>query len=113
MLYPVYVHKDQDSAYGLTFPDFEGCFSAESPAYTLRENSTFRSYYFQGGLPSRKGLIPSYFNQSADGKFAAKGDEVDLPTNIHSIVNRVFDLVGEEKEPKTAENTATETKASV
>jgi len=28
MLYPVYVHKDQDSAYGLTFPDFEGCFSA-------------------------------------------------------------------------------------
>lgn len=28
MLYPVYVHKDQDSAYGLTFPDFDGCFSA-------------------------------------------------------------------------------------
>ena len=28
MLYPVYVHRDQDSAYGLTFPDFEGCFSA-------------------------------------------------------------------------------------
>ena len=28
MLYPVYVHKDEDTAYGLTFPDFEGCFSA-------------------------------------------------------------------------------------
>lgn len=28
MLYPVYVHKDADSAYGLTFPDFPGCFSA-------------------------------------------------------------------------------------
>lgn len=28
MLYPVYVHKDPDSAYGLTFPDFPGCFSA-------------------------------------------------------------------------------------
>lgn len=28
MLYPVYVHKDEDSAYGLTFPDFPGCFSA-------------------------------------------------------------------------------------
>ncbi|QDX16453.1 hypothetical protein C6W84_16873 (plasmid) [Acinetobacter baumannii] len=26
MLYPVYVHKD--IAYGLTFPDFEGCISA-------------------------------------------------------------------------------------
>ncbi|MEG0553655.1 MAG: hypothetical protein RR533_09065 [Carnobacterium sp.] len=61
----------------------------------------------------RKGLIPSYFNQGVDGKFAAKGDEVDLPTNIHAIVNRAFDLVGEKKEPKTAENTATDTKASV
>jgi predicted RNase H-like HicB family nuclease len=28
MLYPVYVHKDEDSAYGVTFPDFPGCFSA-------------------------------------------------------------------------------------
>lgn len=28
MLYPVYVHKEPNSAYGLTFPDFEGCFSA-------------------------------------------------------------------------------------
>lgn len=28
MLYPVYVHKDEVSAYGLTFPDFPGCFSA-------------------------------------------------------------------------------------
>jgi predicted RNase H-like HicB family nuclease len=28
MLYPGYVHKDQDSAYGLSFPDFPGCFSA-------------------------------------------------------------------------------------
>lgn len=28
MLYPAYVHKDKGSAYGLTFPDFPGCFSA-------------------------------------------------------------------------------------
>lgn len=28
MLYPVYVHKDANSAYGVTFPDFPGCFSA-------------------------------------------------------------------------------------
>ena len=27
MLYPVYVHKDDDSAYGATFPDFPGCFA--------------------------------------------------------------------------------------
>lgn len=28
MLYPVYVHKNEGSAYGMTFPDFPGCFSA-------------------------------------------------------------------------------------
>ncbi|KKW67386.1 CopG family transcriptional regulator [Lampropedia cohaerens] len=28
MLYPVYVHKDQESAYGAIFPDIPGCFAA-------------------------------------------------------------------------------------
>lgn len=28
MLYPVYIHKDQDSAYGATVPDLPGLFSA-------------------------------------------------------------------------------------
>lgn len=28
MLYPVYVHHDEGSAYGATVPDFEGCFAA-------------------------------------------------------------------------------------
>jgi predicted RNase H-like HicB family nuclease len=28
MMYPVYVHKDPETAYGVTFPDFPGCFSA-------------------------------------------------------------------------------------
>lgn len=28
MLYPIYVHKEQGSAYGAIFPDFPGCFTA-------------------------------------------------------------------------------------
>jgi len=28
MLYPIYVHKDEGSAYGATFPDVPGCFAA-------------------------------------------------------------------------------------
>ncbi|MEE8056915.1 MAG: type II toxin-antitoxin system HicB family antitoxin [Pseudomonadales bacterium] len=28
MLYPVYVHKDEGTAFGITVPDFPGCFSA-------------------------------------------------------------------------------------
>lgn len=27
MLYPAYIHKDEHSAYGVSFPDFPGCFS--------------------------------------------------------------------------------------
>lgn len=32
MLYPIYVHKDEGSAYGVAFPDFPGCFSAADNA---------------------------------------------------------------------------------
>ena len=28
MLYPIYVHKSEGSAYGAEFPDFPGCFAA-------------------------------------------------------------------------------------
>jgi len=28
MLYPIYVHKESNSAYGATFPDIPGCFAA-------------------------------------------------------------------------------------
>ena len=28
MFYPAYIHKDSDSAWSVTFPDFSGCFSA-------------------------------------------------------------------------------------
>lgn len=35
MLYPVYVHKDEGSAYGVTFPDFPGCFSAADDLESL------------------------------------------------------------------------------
>lgn len=28
MLYPIYVHKEDESAYGATFPDIPGCFAA-------------------------------------------------------------------------------------
>ncbi len=35
MLYPIYVHKDSNSAYGATFPDFPGCFAAADEAQDL------------------------------------------------------------------------------
>lgn len=35
MLYPVYVHKDDGSAYGAAFPDFPGCFAAADELQSL------------------------------------------------------------------------------
>ena len=35
MLYPIYVHKDQDSAYGAAFPDFPGCFAGSDELQDL------------------------------------------------------------------------------
>lgn len=35
MLYPIYVHKDEHSAYGASFPDFPGCFAAADELHAL------------------------------------------------------------------------------
>jgi len=35
MLYPIYVHKDEGSAYGAIFPDVPGCFAAADDINTL------------------------------------------------------------------------------
>lgn len=64
-------------------------------------------------LNIRKTLVPIYFNQNNDGKFASKGDEVDIPSNIHSIVNRALDIVSERKDPRTIESTFAENKPKV
>lgn len=35
MLYPIYVHKEDDSAYGAVFPDIPGCFAAADDIQAL------------------------------------------------------------------------------
>ncbi|ENU57116.1 hypothetical protein L291_1711 [Acinetobacter guillouiae MSP4-18] len=40
----------------------------------------------------RKNLIPSYFNQANDGKYAAKSDEVDMSI-VYTILDKVSNLV--------------------
>ncbi|MEN8367699.1 hypothetical protein [Acinetobacter bereziniae] len=40
----------------------------------------------------RKGLISSYFNQNTDGKFASKGDEVDMSI-VYTLLDKVSNLV--------------------
>lgn len=39
MRYPVVIHKDQDSDYGVTVPDLPGCFSAGSTVDEAIDNA--------------------------------------------------------------------------
>ncbi|SHI18900.1 type II toxin-antitoxin system HicB family antitoxin [Pollutimonas bauzanensis] len=39
MLYPIYVHKEPGSAYGIIFPDFPGCFSAADHIRDIAANA--------------------------------------------------------------------------
>lgn len=47
----------------------------------------------------RKGLIPSYFNQANDGKYASKSELMDIPPNITSIINNVLSSKKDESTP--------------
>lgn len=51
----------------------------------------------------RKGLIPSYFNQNADGKYAAKGDEVDMAL-VYNLLDKASNLVHGNKKESTESN---------
>lgn len=54
----------------------------------------------------RKGLISTYFNQNSDGKFASKGDEVDISTNMHNLLSQVISVVAEKKDSKPSTNSS-------
>ena len=59
MLYPIYVHKDADSAYGAAFPDFPGCFAAADD--------------LQG--------LPRAAQEAAEAHFGADDDPIPAPTS--------------------------------
>lgn len=42
----------------------------------------------------RKTLVPVYFSQDKDGKYATKGDEVDLSANTTSVIHKLIDVLG-------------------
>lgn len=49
MFYPAYVHKDLGSAYGVTLPDFPGCFAAADELQDLpRQVQEAVELHFEG-----------------------------------------------------------------
>lgn len=54
----------------------------------------------------RKGLISTYFSQNVDGKFASKGDEVDISANLFSLLSQTLTIVADKKEVKPQDDKA-------
>lgn len=44
-------------------------------------------------LSIRKQLIPTYFNQNADGKFAPKSEEIGLPSSLNTPIEKLIELL--------------------
>lgn len=65
MLYPIYVHKDEGSAYGATFPDFPGCFAAADDLQAL----------------------PRAAQEAAEAHFGADDDPIPAATSPEAWVN--------------------------
>lgn len=52
----------------------------------------------------RKELISTYFNQNNDGKYASKGDEIDLSSNITTILNNLIEKIPSKKDEPNSTN---------
>jgi len=59
MLYPAYVHHDEGSAYGLTFPDFPGCHAAadaQDDILAAAQEAVEAHFYGESDIPAASEL---------------------------------------------------------
>lgn len=58
--YPIYIHKEQDSCYGITFPDVPGCFAAADAltAIPAAVKEAFEAHFGTGKGPIPKPTTP-------------------------------------------------------
>lgn len=68
MLYPIYVHKVADSAYGVTFPDFPGCFSGADEAQDIPRlaQEAVEAHFFGDSDPIPAASTPDQWASSED-----------------------------------------------
>lgn len=68
MLYPVYVHKDEGSAYGAAFPDFPGCFAAADELQSLPRaaQEAFEAHFGADEVPIPAPTAPDAWADDAD-----------------------------------------------
>ena len=68
MRYVAFVHKDPDSAYGISFPDFPGCISAQDSMDDLIASGTEALAFHVRGME-------------------ADGEDIPAPRSLEEIIN--------------------------
>lgn len=68
MLYPVYVHKEPGSAYGVAFPDFPGCHAAADALQDLPKaaQEAVEAHYGADSEPIPAASAPEAWTSDAD-----------------------------------------------
>ncbi len=88
MRYPIVIHKDEGSCYGVTVPDLPGCFSA---GYTLDETFEMAREAIEGHCVSS--FPPRKLRESASRELASLYPrDVELPVNTVPIVKPCIQL---------------------
>jgi predicted RNase H-like HicB family nuclease len=87
MKYFAIVHKDHDSAYGVTFPDLAGCFSAADTEAEIISNAIEAlDLYFEDAeaadhpASDLSGIVANHRDDLADGAFIISVPLVPRPT---------------------------------
>ena len=80
MKFPVVLHKDADSDYGVTFPDVAGCFTAGASVSEALENA-------------QEALALHFEGLVADGDALPQAQEVDVHLNNPDFAGGVWAVV--------------------
>ena len=94
MLVPVVLHKDKDSDYGVTVPDFQGCFSAgDTVEEALAGAREAIELHLEGILADGEAIPQTSAVETLQGKRDYKGGVwylVDIdPTKISGLAKRI------------------------
>ena len=80
MKFPVVLHKDADSDYGVTFPDVAGCFTAGASVSEALENA-------------QEALALHFEGLVADGDALPQAQEIDVHLNNPDFAGAVWAVV--------------------
>ena len=85
MEYIAYLHKDRDSDYGVSFPDFPGCVTQGDTAQEALENAVEALALHIEAMVSEGEVLPPA--SSVDEPLPDWLRDIEMPTQGHAVVS--------------------------